>query len=91
MSSELVRSASEQLYADFHEHGIDVLLDDRPDLSAGVKFNDADLLGMPLQLICGDKNLKAGNVELKIRRTGERIILPLANVLTHVKEKQVTN
>lgn len=85
MGSEMVRTAAEKLYADFHANGIDVLLDDRPDLSAGVKFNDADLLGMPLQIICGEKNLKAGNVELKIRRTGERMILPMDNVLSHIE------
>ncbi|HET7153478.1 MAG TPA: proline--tRNA ligase [Candidatus Kapabacteria bacterium] len=86
MSSELVKTSAMKLYDDFRANGIDVLLDDRPDLSAGVKFNDADLLGMPLQIICGEKNLKSGNVELKVRRTGERMVLPLDNVLSHVQE-----
>jgi len=86
MSSELVRTTAMKLYDDFHANDIEVLLDDRPDVSAGVKFNDADLLGMPLQIICGEKNLKNGNVELKIRRTGERIVLPIDNVLTHVQK-----
>ncbi|HZV11842.1 MAG TPA: His/Gly/Thr/Pro-type tRNA ligase C-terminal domain-containing protein, partial [Candidatus Kapabacteria bacterium] len=85
MSSDLVKTSAMKLYDDFRANGIDVLLDDRPDLSAGVKFNDADLLGMPLQIICGEKNLKNGNVELKIRRTGERMTLPLDNVLLHVQ------
>ena len=84
MTSELVTTAAERLYADFAANGIETLYDDRTDVSAGVKFNDADLLGMPLQIICGEKNLKGGNVELKIRRTGERLTLPIDNVLSHV-------
>ena len=50
--------------------GVDVLVDDRQE-SAGVKFNDADLIGMPLRVVLGPKNLKNGKVELKTRKTGE--------------------
>jgi prolyl-tRNA synthetase len=50
--------------------GVDVLVDDRPD-SAGIKFNDADLTGIPVRIILGPKNLKAGKVEIKVRKTGE--------------------
>jgi len=49
--------------------GIDLLIDDRAE-TAGVKFNDADLMGFPLRIVLGPKNLKNGNVELKIRRSG---------------------
>lgn len=48
----------------------DVLIDDRSE-SAGVKFNDADLIGIPLRVILGPKNLKNGKIEIKIRKTGE--------------------
>jgi prolyl-tRNA synthetase len=64
--------------------GIDVLFDDR-DVSPGVKFNDADLLGMPIQLIIGEKNLTNGNIELKNRQTGERTIIPIASAVKEMK------
>jgi prolyl-tRNA synthetase len=53
---------------------IEVLYDDREDLRPGFKFNDADLIGIPFQLIVGEKNFKNGNVEVKNRRTGDRIM-----------------
>ena len=54
--------------------GVDILLDDRPD-SAGVKFNDADLIGIPLRLTIGKRNLAEGKVEIKVRRTNEVILV----------------
>ncbi len=56
-----------------------VLVDDR-DSRPGVKFADADLCGFPLQVILGEKNLKDDKVEVKIRKTGERLILPLTGI-----------
>ncbi len=58
------------LYAQLLQAGIEVLWDDR-DERAGVKFNDADLIGAPYQLVIGDKGLAQNQVELKTRRTGE--------------------
>ena len=52
--------------------GYEVLFDDR-DAAAGFKFNDADLLGMPIQIVIGEKKLKDDKCEVKIRKTGERI------------------
>lgn len=54
--------------------GVDMLVDDRTE-SAGVKFNDADLLGLPVRVILGPKNLKNGKVEIKIRKTGEALLV----------------
>jgi len=82
--SEEVRAVCEELELAFSAAGIDVLFDDR-DESPGVKFNDADLLGMPLQVIVGDKNLSSGNIEVKIRRTGERRIIALDDVRADVR------
>jgi len=62
--------AAEELYAALVEKGFEVLLDDR-DERAGVKFKDADLVGIPYRVIIGDKNLKEGLVEFKERRTGK--------------------
>jgi prolyl-tRNA synthetase len=66
-----VRAAADRLYEELRATGVDVLYDDR-DQSPGVKFADADLLGVPIQLILGGKGLAKGVVERKDRRTGER-------------------
>ena len=56
--------------------GIDVLFDDR-DVSPGIKFNDADLIGLPLQLIVGEKGIQQGQLELKVRKSQERITISI--------------
>jgi prolyl-tRNA synthetase len=61
---------AEELYAALEEKGFEVLMDDR-DERAGVKFKDADLIGIPYRVIIGEKNLKEGLLELKERRTGQ--------------------
>ena len=68
--SEAVTKKAEDLYHRFTEAGIEVLWDDR-DERAGVKFNDADLIGVPFQLLLGEKNLAQGFVEWKERKTGQ--------------------
>ncbi|MGA9120504.1 MAG: proline--tRNA ligase [Bacteroidota bacterium] len=73
--SETVTDSAEGLYHEVRHAGIETLFDDRTDISPGSKFKDADLLGIPLQVIVGERNLNAGNVEIKIRRTGERKIV----------------
>jgi prolyl-tRNA synthetase len=66
-----IRAAADRLYDELLAAGVDVLYDDR-DQSPGVKFADADLLGVPTQLILGAKGLARGVVERKDRRSGER-------------------
>lgn len=66
--------------------GYEVLFDDRLEASAGFKFNDADLLGMPFQLIVGEKNLKDGKVEVKNRKTGEKKIVEQNQLNSILKE-----
>jgi len=60
---------AEELYAALEEKGFEVLMDDR-DERAGIKFKDADLIGIPYRIIIGEKNLKDGLVEVKERKTG---------------------
>jgi prolyl-tRNA synthetase len=55
---------------------VEVLFDDREE-SAGVKFADADLMGLPVQLVVGRRGVDAGTVDLKLRATGERSTGPL--------------
>lgn len=71
-----VLEAAEKLYADLSAAGIDVLMDDR-DLRPGVKFKDADLIGIPLRVVVGAKGLKEGAVELKHRQSGDVDMIPV--------------
>ena len=66
-----IATLSQQLEDDLEAAGFEVLYDDRDGLSPGVKFKDADLLGMPLRLTVGAKGLKDGVVELRDRRSKE--------------------
>ena len=74
-----VYAAAEKLVAELDADGIDVLFDDRLKVSPGVKFGDAELLGVPLVVVVG-KGVAEGTVELWDRRTGERSSLPVADV-----------
>lgn len=84
MKEEPVREASESIYEQLSTAGVEVLLDDR-DERPGFKFKDADLIGIPLRIVVGSKNLAEGKVELKIRRTGEVLLLPIAEAVDKVK------
>ena len=85
LKNDNVVSTSEKLYADLKNEGYEVLFDDR-DAAAGFKFNDADLLGMPIQIIVGEKKLKENKCEVKTRRTGERLGVELKNLMSKLKE-----
>ena len=62
--------AAEKLYGALTVKGVEVLYDNRNE-RAGVKFNDADLIGSPVQIILGEKNLKVGKIDFKTRKTGK--------------------
>ncbi len=78
-----VVSAAERLAAEAEEAGVRVLLDDRTGVSAGVKFNDADLLGIPTIMIVG-KALADGQVEFKDRRSGERRTVAVGDAVSEL-------
>ena len=71
MKQQDVTDAAEKIYSTLLRGGVDVIIDDRSD-SAGVKFKDSDLLGIPVQVTVGRRNLKEGKVEIKNRNSGER-------------------
>jgi prolyl-tRNA synthetase len=75
-----VAAAADRLYGELVGAGIEVLYDDR-DLSPGVKFKDADLLGLPVQVVVGAKGLARGVVEWRTRASGEERELALDEVL----------
>jgi len=83
--SETVEEAAERVYQELTAAGLDVLFDDR-DERAGVKFNDADLLGMPLRVVVGERGLKDGVVELKGRRAGDVETVPIADLVGWVRD-----
>ncbi len=69
--SEDAWKEAERLHDELVNAGVEVLWDDRKDVSAGVKFNDADLLGIPVRLVVSDKTLLQNSVELKKRSSSE--------------------
>ena len=73
------------LYDEMRAAGLDVLYDDRED-SAGVKFNDADLLGLPVRVVVSPRNLKNGEVEVKPRSGGEARMVPRGEAVARVRE-----
>ena len=79
-----VAAAADDLYKQLTDAGIEVLYDDR-DERAGVKFNDADLMGMPVRLTVGGRGLKNGIVEMKLRRNGEGHDLALDSLMQEVQ------
>jgi prolyl-tRNA synthetase len=79
-----VMEAAEKLYAELTGAGIDCLLDDR-DERPGVKFKDADLIGIPLRVTIGQKGLGRGVVEWKDRRTGETHEVPVAEAAARLR------
>jgi prolyl-tRNA synthetase len=78
-----VLDEAERITADLEGQGISVLLDDRPKVSPGVKFKDAELIGIPTILVVG-KGLADGVVEVKDRRSGEREQVAVGEVVPHV-------
>jgi prolyl-tRNA synthetase len=79
MDEAAVAEAAEKLYAELSRKGFEVLFDDRTE-SPGVKFNDADLLGMPVRLTVSRRTLKSSSAEVKLRREKETELVPLAGV-----------
>ena len=77
--------AAERLYGELVEEGLEVLYDDREDASAGVKLKDADLRGVPIRVVVGERSLKQGGAELK-RRTDEHVrIVPLGELMSEIR------
>lgn len=86
MKKDSVVEASEKINSELTDSGLEVLFDDRVNLQAGFKFSDADLLGMPLQIIVGERGLKDNLVEVKIRATNERLNIKIDELRIKIKE-----
>jgi len=85
MDDEAVVKAAEGIYASLMKEGFDPIIDDR-DMRPGVKFNDADLVGYPVQVVVGKKSLAEGKVEVKNRKTGERVSVTPGEVVAEVRK-----
>lgn len=85
-AEEGIIEEGEALYKELSDAGFEVLYDDRK-ASAGVKFNDADLIGVPLQLVVGKKFIESGLIEAKRRASGERFEIGHHEILGWVNQK----
>jgi prolyl-tRNA synthetase len=85
MNDKTTVEMAEKIYKELRDAGIEVLMDDREE-RAGVKFKDADLIGIPTQIILGEKNLKEGLAEIKDRKTKEAIRVRVEEVVGKTKE-----
>lgn len=80
---EVVMETADKLYLELKGRGVDVLFDDRRE-RPGVKFKDADLIGVPLRVVVGKKALEEGNVEVSRRVDREKSLVATADVIDHV-------
>jgi prolyl-tRNA synthetase len=80
-----VAAAGEQAYQALLAAGVEVIVDDRP-VRAGVKFSDAELVGIPFRVTVGKRGLAAGTAELTDRATGSTVHIPLEELPKHVRE-----
>ena len=92
-ATDEIAAAAEKIYNELTEKGVEVLLDDR-DVRGGVKFKDADLLGIPVRITIGKRSLAQGQVEVKLRTESESNNIDLANaavetvaIVNSLKEK----
>jgi prolyl-tRNA synthetase len=86
MDQPAVVQAAEAVYGALREAGVDTLFDDR-EVTAGVKFADADLIGYPVQVVVGKRGVEAGAVDLKVRASGDRTQVPLDQVAGAVRDR----
>ena len=86
---EIAKKADE-LYTTLGSSGFEVLFDDRVEVTAGVKFNDADLLGMPVRLVISNRTLKKDSVELKRRLDMEAKQVPIQDIEVALREALTT-
>jgi prolyl-tRNA synthetase len=75
---------ADRLYADLQAAGLEILYDDR-DESPGVKFNDADLIGLPVRITVSERALAQGGVEMKLRREADKAVIPLDTAVAGVR------
>ncbi len=83
---EKVKAMADSVYVELQAAGLEVLYDDRPE-RPGVKFADADLIGIPYHVIVGKKAIEAGKLEMKVRRTGERTMVEVREIVELINKE----
>ena len=85
LSSEDVATTANEIYKQLWAEGIETLFDDRLDAAAGVKLNDADLLGLPIRVVVSPRNIENKMIEIKSRRDTEPHLVPMTSLISHIK------
>lgn len=85
LNDEKVLAETNRLYEELTKSGVEVLYDDR-DISAGAKFAESELMGMPIRVVVSPRSLENGEVEITIRKSGEKIMEKAENAVSKVKE-----
>lgn len=88
-TQRLITDRAKKLESELTEMGIEVLLDDRIAKTAGERFADADLIGLPLRIVISEKTIAAGGYELKKRSEPDSIVLPLERIMHAIKEYSI--
>ncbi|MGQ9602905.1 MAG: proline--tRNA ligase [bacterium] len=83
VSDVRIRETSEKIYLDLIHRGVDAIIDDR-DERPGNKFKDADLIGIPVRVTVGERGIERGIVEVRLRRTGETVAIPISEAVSAV-------
>ncbi len=78
-----LKDAADKLYNELVRAGVDVLYDDR-DCAAGIKFNDADLMGMPIRAVISPRTLEAGEIEVKLRKGGDAFRVSIDSAIEQI-------
>ena len=86
LEDETVKELTEKLYNEFTSCGIECLYDDRQNVSAGVKFADSELMGIPLRVVVSPRGLANGELEVSIRATGEKIMVKKENIIEFLND-----
>jgi prolyl-tRNA synthetase len=84
-NDEMVKAEAEKMYQTLLDQKIEVLFDDRTDSTAGEKFADADLIGIPYRLVVSKKTMAENKVEFKKRSESDSKLIPAAEVLELLK------
>jgi prolyl-tRNA synthetase len=86
VENEKLKKAAEELYDGLRQKGLDVIIDDRKE-RAGVKFKDADLIGFPVQVVIGEKNLAQEKVEIRTRKEKAARLVPFKDVISDISSR----
>lgn len=80
-----IKEQADKIYADLQQAGVEVLYDDREGASAGEKFADSDLIGIPYRLVVSAKTLAENSAELKLRNEADSQLVPLTDIISRFK------